>query len=126
MYEYQAVVVSVHDGDTICCDVDLGFGVWRHGAQFRLAGVSARELSMPGGKEARDNLARLLPPGIRVTVCSGKVEADPADLMSFTRYVVTVTLTDGRDLTECLKASGWAVAWDGRKKPCPWPAWPRL
>lgn len=125
LYVYAATVVSVHDGDTLVVDVDQGFHEWLHDAHLRLAGVSARELSMPGGPEARDNLAALLPAGSRVLIRSAKGERDPADTMSFDRYVITVQLPDGRDLAALLVAEQWAVWWDGRSRPIPYPPWPR-
>lgn len=124
MFVYQAIVDRVHDADTIQVDVDLGFYTWRRKVWTRIAGISARELSMPGGPEARDYASGLLPAGTRVVVQSIKVGSDPADVMSFDRYVMSVQLPDGRDLAGVLIAGGWAVAWDGKTKPVPYPAWP--
>lgn len=124
MYVYNAVIVAVHDGDTIVADVDLGFRTAHNEAHFRIAGVSARELKMPGGTEARDHLAELLPPGTRVLIRSIKIGRDPADEMSFDRYVVTVQLPSGSDLATTLVNTGWASYWNGRTKPTPYPAWP--
>lgn len=28
LYHYSALVVGVYDGDTITCDIDLGFEIW--------------------------------------------------------------------------------------------------
>ena len=124
MYTYFGTVVAVHDGDTITLDVDLGFGMWFRGQHFRLAAVSARELSQPGGVEARNNLRALIPPGTRVAIGSIKVDGDPEAVMSFDRYVVTVTLPDGRDLATLLVTTGWASWWNGKTRPIPYPAWP--
>lgn len=124
MYVYRAIVRDVHDGDTVSVDADLGFDVWRHTAHIRLAGISARELSMPGGPEARDYLAGALPLDTAVTVRSSKAGHDPADVMSFDRYVIVVTLADGRDLAALLVDEGWAVPWDGKSRPVPYPPWP--
>lgn len=124
MYVYWAEVVEVHDGDSITCDVDLGFRVWHNAAHFRIAGISARELSMEGGREARDNLAGMLPADSRVIVRSIKADRDPADVMSFDRYVVGVHLPNGADLATQLVTTGWACWWDGRTKPTPYPVWP--
>lgn len=124
MYVYYADVVEVHDGDTFTCDVSLGFDVWHNSAHFRIAGISARELSQPGGREARDHLAGLLPIGTRVLIRSVKVDADPADDMSFDRYVVVVQLPSGADLATLLVNTGWACYWNGRTKPTPYPDWP--
>ncbi len=124
MYDYWATVVSVHDGDTLTCDIDLGFSTWRRNQHLRLAGISALELSMPGGIEARDYLRSILPAGTRVMLRSYRAEADPSDVMSFDRYVVRVRLPNGPDLTDRLVLDGYAVLWDGKTKPAPYPAWP--
>lgn len=124
MYVYYADVLAVHDGDTISVSADLGFHTWHHAAQLRIAGISARELVMPGGSEARDHLAAMLPPGTRVLIRSVKVDHDPADDMSFDRYVVVVQLPSGADLATVLVNTGFACYWNGRTKPTPYPAWP--
>lgn len=43
-YIYKAFVVKVYDGDTITCDIDLGFNTWLRNQQFRLGGINAPEL----------------------------------------------------------------------------------
>lgn len=124
MYTYYAEVVEVIDGDSYVMDWDLGRRTWANGQHFRLAGYSCRERSMPGGPECRDHVASLMPAGSRVIIRSVKVDQDPADAMSFERYVVHVQLSDGNDLGQLLVATGWAVPWDGRTRPVPYPPWP--
>jgi len=124
VYIYFANIVRVHDGDTIQVDVDLGFYTWRRKVWARIAGISARELSMVGGQEAADYLEGLLPAGTPVVIQSTRIGADPADVMSFDRYVMSVTLPDGRDLADVLTSGGWAAPWDGKTKPTPYPPWP--
>lgn len=68
MFEYKAVVRSVHDGDSLRCDVDLGFGVWISDMALRLYGVDAPELGSPEGRAARDWLRERLPVGKIVVV----------------------------------------------------------
>lgn len=56
-YEYQAVVDSVYDGDTVTVDVDLGFGIWLRGQKIRLFGVDAPEVrgeERESGLKSRD------------------------------------------------------------------------
>jgi endonuclease YncB( thermonuclease family) len=125
MYTYTAVVRLVHDGDTVELDVDLGFHTWVTQAWDRIGWISARELSMPGGPEAAEYARSLLPVGLGVYVRSVKIDADPADDMSFDRYVMVVTLPDGRDFGQAMIAAGYAVTWDGKSKPTPYPPWPR-
>lgn len=124
MYEYFADVAYISDGDGLVADVDLGFHVWHNAQRFRLAGVSCRELRQPGGREAKAYVEQLLPAGTRVRIRSSKLGHDPAEVMSFDRYVAHVALPDGRDLADVLVAAGYACRWDGRTKPTPYPDWP--
>ena len=67
MFEYQAELIKVIDGDTVDLKVDLGFGIWRHD-RFRLygpnpladMGLNAPEPATPEGKAARAFLSSLL------------------------------------------------------------------
>lgn len=43
-YHYSATVTEVHDGDTITCDLDLGFGITLNNQKFRFFGINAPEL----------------------------------------------------------------------------------
>jgi len=43
MYDYMAKLIKVVDGDTIDCDIDLGFGVWMKNQRVRLYGINAPE-----------------------------------------------------------------------------------
>ena len=45
-HTYAAVVESVYDGDTIHCQIDLGFGHW-YRSNVRLAGINAAEMRGP-------------------------------------------------------------------------------
>lgn len=124
MYEYNADVAHWIDADTVVVDVDLGFHVWHNAQHLRLAGISCRERSMLGGREAKQFVEQLLSPGTRVRIRSSKLDHDPADTMSFDRYVTVVQLADGRDLADLLVAAGYACRWDGKSKPTPYPDWP--
>lgn len=43
----------VVDGDTVHCDLDLGWGVWLGDEPIRLARINAPELGTPDGDEAK-------------------------------------------------------------------------
>lgn len=116
-YLFGATVLSVHDGDTLTVDLDLGMFVHRI-TTVRLRGCNARELSQPGGVEARDHLRSVLPVGTEVTV--GTVKADKYG----NRWEANVRLQDGSDLVTGLIAGQWAATWDGRGSR-PLPPWPR-
>lgn len=117
-YRYTATVLSVHDGDTIRADADLGMSIWYRNQSYRLAGLNARELAMPGGPEAGDNLAAILRPGTTVTLTSVKPDKYGG------RYDAVITLEDGTVLNDWLIEQGWAAPWNG-KGAAPVPPWPR-
>lgn len=116
-YRYAAQILACHDGDTCRADVDLGYGIWLRNQPYRLAGINARELAMPGGPEARDNLAAILRPGTAVTLTSVKPD-------KYARYDAIILLGDGTDLNRWLVEQQWAAAWNGRGE-APLPPWPR-
>ena len=121
-YIYNATVLYVHDGDTFDCDVDFGFYLHHAPTPVRLLGCNAIELSQPGGKEARDNLAALLPVGAKVLLQTAK----PDKYAPRWDAQVTYLTADGavHDLVTDLIAGQWAAAWDG-SGPRPVPPWPR-
>lgn len=117
MYEYKAVIVHVHDGDTLSVTADLGFEVLLE-VDVRLLGCNARELSQPGGTEARDHLIDLLPIGTSVVIKTVKPDKFGG------RYDAAITLADGSDLVLLLIAQQWVAPWNGRGTK-PVPPWPR-
>ncbi len=63
LYHYQAVVISVYDGDTCRMDVDLGLGVWQKNEKIRLARINTPELrgnDREAGVKSRDALRELI------------------------------------------------------------------
>ena len=57
MYEYKAFVRKVYDGDTITCDIDLGFNMIMRNQKLRLVGINTPEVrgeSRPEGLKVRD------------------------------------------------------------------------
>ncbi len=117
----NATVISVHDGDTINVVVDLSMfhyaGSQSHPIPIRLAGCNARELSAPGGPEARDHLAALLPPGTPVVLHTVKPDKFAP---RWDAYVETAA----GDLTAALVLAQWAASWNGSGS-APVPIWPR-
>lgn len=111
MYEYEATIVSVHDGDTLRADVDLGFDTWRGNEPFRLLGIQAPELGKPGGRESRDWLRDLLPIGTVIRIVTEKDRTE-----KYGRYLATIFLPgklDDLNVNEALVDAGHAVRWDG-------------
>ncbi len=95
MYEYNAEVTSVYDGDTCTATIDLGFKLFTRKAKLRLSGIDTYELrsSDMGEKmlavEARDYLRGLIL-GCRVRVKSKRKG-------KYGRYLVTIWLLDDDD-----------------------------
>lgn len=127
-YWYNANVLLVHDGDTIAVRAKRGlydFSDW----YVRIDGINARELKGPGGIEARDYLAALIP--VSTAVVLNTVHPDkygrrgPVTEEGGRRVVLaSITLADGSDLATGLIAAQWAAAWNGQGTK-PVPPWPR-
>lgn len=96
--------------------LDLGFHVDMR-LSCRLAGVNSIELSQPGGAEAREHLADLLPVDAQVSVISVAVDKFAG------RFDGRIQLPDGRDAATVMVRDGYAVAWNGRGAR-PTPPWP--
>ena len=109
MFEYSAEVVSVHDGDTLTLDVDLGFSIHAH-HPLRLAGVNAPELATQAGKDALTWVLQWLKdnPGPYVLRTQKGDETE-----KYGRYLGTLTSTPSqRTLNLDLLAAGQAVAYN--------------
>ena len=62
-YCYNATVSKVYDGDTITCDIDLGFGIVMNKQKIRLFGINTPEVrgeSRPEGLKVRDYVRDLI------------------------------------------------------------------
>jgi len=75
MYEYNAVIVKVVDGDTLDVLVDLGLEIFKK-LRVRLYGIDTPEVygvkhdseEYAEGKKASDFVKKLLPQGTKVTI----------------------------------------------------------
>lgn len=118
VWRYYAKVVRVIDGDTVELDLDLGFKLSIRGS-FRLLGLNAREKSEPGGPQAAEHLAKMLPVGTELLAGSVKLDKYGG------RYdAVLFTGDGGVNLNDRLIATGWAAAWNGSGERV-LPPWPR-
>lgn len=134
-FTYRGQIMSIHDGDTVRVDLDLlgiagrhhdseiGFDLHVAGHRLRLRedvrlqGCNAREITEPGGPEARAHLAVLIPVGTWVTVQTFKPDKYGG------RWQARLTLNDGRDVATVMCADGYAAPWTG-SGPKPTPPWP--
>lgn len=123
-FRLWATIRSAHDGDTLYGDVDQGMGTWnkglsKSGVGLRLYGVNARELKTPGGIEARDNLARLIPVGTELQI-------DCLDWDAWNGRIDVLFLVPGiPDLNALLLAQQWVAGPYFGTGPKPVPPWPR-
>tara|TARA_R110000772_G_C13275824_1_gene436652 strand:- start:844 stop:1188 length:345 start_codon:yes stop_codon:yes gene_type:complete len=110
MYNYNAKVISVYDGDTIRANIDLGFGIHTHGNNgkgeaLRLWGINTPEVrgeERPQGLISRDRLRELiLDKNIVVTTIKDSKG-------KYGRYLAIIYL-DGVNINEQLVAEGLAV-----------------
>lgn len=101
MYEYRAQLVKIVDGDTVKLDVDLGFRIWRHAENYRLARINTPERGQPGGSEATAALSALLAPFPSFTVVSFKDD-------KYGRYLIEIVLPDGTNVSDWLLGNGFA------------------
>lgn len=106
MYEYQASVLRVIDGDTIDVEVDLGMHVFTK-TRLRLLGINAPEKNTAAGKDALRYLAGVLPVGSLVVI---RTEKDKTE--KYGRWLATV-LAGLDDVNEMMVETGHAVHYDG-------------
>ncbi len=113
-------VLSIHDGDTVRVRLAHGFSGVESRVLLRLVGINCRELAEPGGREARDHLAEMLPPGtgysvsgIRPDKFSGRVDG----------VLWSPLLGDVVSVADRMVLDGYAAPWDGTG-PRPVPPWP--
>jgi micrococcal nuclease len=115
MYDYWARATRVIDGDTLDCEIDVGFYL-RTTQRLRLLAASGpvdayemhdkdinkRVLALLG----RNRVAQLLPPSTQFSLHTEKTN-------EFGRFLGRITLMDGRDLGDLLLAEGLAVPFTG-------------
>ena len=116
MYEYQAIIKRVVDGDTVDIDIDLGFGVMLKDERVRIMGIDTPEsrtrdkVEKKFGLASKARLKEILGKEA-VLVCK---EYDAKG--KFGRVLGDFTTKDGRMVTDVLVEEGHAVAYFGGSK----------
>lgn len=110
MFQYDAQVLTVIDGDTLKIDLDLGLHVHIH-ATVRLMGLNAPEKSTPEGKAALAFVTALvarLGPAVRVETVKDRAE-------KYGRFLAWISWpgTTELSLNQQLLSSGNAKPYDG-------------
>ena len=106
MFQYNAVITNVVDGDTFDMDIDLGFHIHIH-ERVRLLDIDTpekfgkeKELGLAVKQYAINNLL-----GKKVVIKSEKAD-EAADTDSFGRWLVYVTI-DGNDIRDIYNSLGF-------------------
>lgn len=94
-HAWPAVVIDVHDGDTITVRRSNG-----QAERLRLYGIDAPELAQPGGTDAADHLRELLH--------DGTAEVRTMDRDRYGRTVARIWTIDGQDVNEAMVTDGHA------------------
>lgn len=112
MYEYEATIVSEHDGDTLRADIDLGFGIWIKEQDFRLNRINTPEITgeqKPLGEKSLLALQGYLPLGKIVIVRTTKDKLD-----KYGRMLGDFYLADGTCVNDLLVQNGFAKYYTGQ------------
>lgn len=115
MYEYQATVNQVIDGDTIDVTIDLGFSIYQK-QRVRLYGINAPETNSKDVGEREAGLSAKVFLADKVINHQVKLySVKPKD--KYGRYLAVVWLTDGiqaESLNDTMIRLGLAKPWDGQ------------
>lgn len=115
-YIYRCVLDRVVDGDTIKCDIDLGFNVILFSQTIRLAGIDApesrcrRPIEKKKGLAAKDRLIDLM---------SKEFTMKSLGRGKFGR-IIGIPYVEEKDICQTLIDEGHAVAYFGGKKTKKW------
>jgi micrococcal nuclease len=112
MYEYQAMILRIVDGDTVHAEVDLGMDVYIN-VVLRLAHINAPELNTPEGRAAKSALMTELgwvstggPMTVTIKTIKDRKE-------KYGRYLAEIYLEDGTYVNQYMIDSGNAVPYEG-------------
>ena len=100
MFEFPAKLIRCVDADTVRLEMDVGFGMIRREASYRLSRIDAPELSTDAGKLAKAALEGHL---AGKTLVAQTYKAD-----NFGRYLIELQ-GDGANVSDWLVANGYAA-----------------
>ena len=128
MYEYNAKVLRIVDGDTLDVDIDLGFGVWIHKERIRLEGIDTPESRTRDLEEkkfgllSKEYVRSLLPVGSIVKlVCKtydskGKFGRILGDIELKETRMIGREITEHSSLVRTMIDNGYGVEYHGQSK----------
>jgi micrococcal nuclease len=110
LFNYQAKILRIVDGDTVDLQVDLGFKV-SIDIRVRLTEINAPELSTPEGVKSKEWLERKIEPNQSVIVSTFKNPGDP-----YGRWLGKITTEQFGDLSSYILKEGYAVPFKQSRK----------
>ena len=128
MYEYNAKILRIVDGDTIDVDIDLGFGVWIHKERVRLEWIDTPESRTKDLEEkkfgllSKEYVRGLLPVGSIVKlVCKsydskGKFGRILGDIELEETRMIGREITESTSLVMKMIDNGYGVEYNGQSK----------
>lgn len=106
MFEYQAKITNVVDGDTIDANIDLGFKITSK-QRLRVARIDTPERGENGYQEAKEF--------VQHCVLNKEVNIKTEKISKYGYYLAEVYV-EGRNLSDMLLAANFAKSYDGGKK----------
>lgn len=120
MYEYKVKVLKVVDGDTVDCDIDLGFGIVLSDERVRIMGIDTPEsrtrddVEKLFGKASARRLKELLG---KTSILKTQINKNGEDMKGkFGRILGDFVTSDGRMVTEVMSEEGHCVPYFGGSK----------
>ena len=119
MYEYNAQVDKVVDGDTVDVDIDLGFGMWLKNERVRVMGIDTPESRTSDdveklfGLAAKNRLYSLLEKDAKLITTEDK---NGEDMKGKFGRVLGDFIIDGKQVSQIMCKEGHAVAYFGGAK----------
>jgi micrococcal nuclease len=120
MYEYRAQIVKVVDGDTVDCDIELGFGVVLADERVRIMGIDTPEsrtsdkVEKVFGLAAKKRLKELLG---KECILKTQIAKNGEDMKGkFGRILGDFIMDDDRMVTEVMAEEGHCVPYYGGSK----------
>ncbi len=110
VWQAEGEVVRVLDGDTLECDLDLGWNTWRR-VKVRILNINAPETTTAPGIASSEHLSNLLPENSRIIVTSHELDVYGRTLGTV-RFAETASPNFGADVGARMIADGFASSRD--------------
>lgn len=118
MYQYNAIITKVIDGDTVDVDIDLGFEVWLRNQRIRLYGIDTPESRTSDktekvfGNLAKGKVLEFCPVGSQI-ILQTKTDDSRG---KYGRILGELITKDGTNVNTFLVDNAYAVSYFGKSK----------